>query len=67
MRNTTASLQGSRRPYGVSRSSLHERQNPKSRYHDKTFPSPVQIEQRAIGYREDKLDAWIASQLQKEQ
>ena len=51
---------------GLSRSSFYERQNPKSRYFDKTFPSPVQTGQSAMGYREDELDAWIASRPQKE-
>lgn len=51
---------------GLSRSSFYDRQNPKSRYFDASFPSPVQIGQSAMGYREDELDAWIASRPQKE-
>lgn len=51
---------------GLSRSSFYERQNPKSRYFDKTFPNPVQIGRVAMGYREDELDVWIASRPQKE-
>jgi len=50
---------------GLSRSSFYDRQNPKSRYFDASFPSPVQIGQSAMGYREDKLDAWIASRPEK--
>lgn len=51
---------------GLSRSTFYERQNPKSPYFDETFPSPVQIGQSAMGYREDELDTWIASRPQKE-
>lgn len=51
---------------GVSRSSFYEWQNPKSRYFDATFPKPIQIGQSAIGYREDELDAWIASKPSKQ-
>ncbi|WP_285414295.1 AlpA family phage regulatory protein [Variovorax sp. efr-133-TYG-130] len=50
---------------GLSRSTFYERQNPKSQYFDATFPSPVQIGQSAMGYREDELDAWIASRPEK--
>lgn len=50
---------------GLSRSSFYDRQNPKSRYFDASFPSPVQIGQSAMGYREDELDRWIASRPQK--
>lgn len=50
---------------GLSRSSFYERQNPKSRYFDAAFPSPVQIGQSAMGYREDELDSWIASRPEK--
>lgn len=50
---------------GLSRSSFYERQNPKGRYFDNTFPRAVQIGQSAMGYREDELDAWIASLPQK--
>lgn len=51
---------------GLSRSSFYERQNPKSRYFDATFPSPFQLGQSAMGYREDELDGWIASRPAKE-
>ncbi|WP_354415527.1 helix-turn-helix transcriptional regulator [Variovorax atrisoli] len=51
---------------GLSRSTFYDRQDPKSRYFDKSFPSPVQIGQSARGYREDELDAWIASRPHKE-
>lgn len=50
---------------GLSRSTFYERQNPKSQYFDATFPSPVQIGQSAMGYREDELDAWVASRPEK--
>ncbi|MFV0678195.1 helix-turn-helix transcriptional regulator [Variovorax sp. tm] len=51
---------------GLSRSSFYERQNPKSQYFDATFPTAVQLGQSAMGYREDELDAWIASRPAKE-
>jgi len=51
---------------GLSRSTFYERQDHKSQYFDATFPSRVQMGQRATGYREDELNAWIASRPQKE-
>ena len=50
---------------GLSRSSFYERLNPRSPYFDSSFPSPVQIGQSAMGYREDEIDAWIASRPEK--
>ncbi|WP_309939350.1 helix-turn-helix transcriptional regulator [Variovorax atrisoli] len=51
---------------GLSRSTFYERQNPKSLYFDATFPKPVQIGPSAIAYREDELDAWIATRPPKQ-
>lgn len=53
---------------GLSRSSIYAklRHNPKrpSDY-DPTFPTPVSIGAKAIGFIESEIEAWIAAQIQK--
>lgn len=53
---------------GLSRSAIYAklRRNPKrpSDY-DPTFPRPVSVGARAVGWIESELDAWLAAQIQK--
>jgi prophage regulatory protein len=46
---------------GLSRSSIYERLNPRSRYYDADFPKPVQLGARAVGWRASEIAAWIES------
>ncbi len=46
---------------GLSRSAIYERLNPKSRYFDPTFPRPVKLGLRAVGWRVDEIAAWQES------
>ena len=49
---------------GLKRSSLYEKLNPKSPRHDPTFPKPIHLGVRAIGFRRTRLLAWISSREQ---
>ena len=46
---------------GLSRSTIYERLNPNSPYHDPTFPRPVKIGVRAVGWRLGEIAAWQKS------
>lgn len=46
---------------GVSRSSAYNKINPASKYFDPSFPKPIRLGARSIGWRESEIDAWIAS------
>lgn len=53
---------------GLSRSSIYARlrHNPKRPGdYDPTFPKPVSIGAKAIGFIESEIEAWIAAQIQK--
>lgn len=46
---------------GLSRSSIYNRTNSKSKYFDKTFPQPLQLGFGSIGWRESDLLAWLTT------
>ncbi|MEG3081761.1 AlpA family phage regulatory protein [Halomonas sp. 5021] len=46
---------------GISRSCIYEKLDPKSPRYDPTFPKPIKIGLSAIGWLEDKVDAWIVA------
>ncbi|GHU18710.1 prophage regulatory protein AlpA [Betaproteobacteria bacterium] len=46
-------------------SSLYERINPKNERHDPTFPRPIRLGARAVGWVEAEIDAWIAAKIQE--
>ncbi|MBV7394119.1 helix-turn-helix transcriptional regulator [Mameliella sediminis] len=46
---------------GKSRSATYNALNPKSPYYDPTFPKPVKVGSRAIGFHLSELEAWVAS------
>jgi prophage regulatory protein len=50
-----------RQKCGLGNTALHEKGNPNSRYYDPTFPAPVALGGRAVGYYEHEIDAWLAS------
>ncbi|EKS5987656.1 helix-turn-helix transcriptional regulator [Salmonella enterica subsp. enterica serovar Sandiego] len=49
------------RTVGLSRSTIYEKLNPKSRYYDETFPKPVRLGASSVGWRSTSVDEWIAS------
>jgi prophage regulatory protein len=46
---------------GKSRSSIYDTLNPKSPRYDASFPRPVKLGARAIGFYESEVQAWIES------
>jgi len=53
---------------GLSRSSIYARlrHNPKRPGdYDPTFPRPVSVGAKAVGWLEHELEAWIAAQVEK--
>ena len=53
---------------GLSRSTIYAklRHNPKRPGdYDPTFPKPVSVGAKAVGWVESELDAWLISQIQK--
>ncbi|MDT3413375.1 AlpA family phage regulatory protein [Kosakonia cowanii] len=46
---------------GISRSSIYEKLNPKSRYYDAEFPKPVRLGAASVGWLSTAIDEWIAS------
>ncbi|ODW58657.1 hypothetical protein BBL88_06350 [Vibrio parahaemolyticus] len=46
---------------GLSRSTIYDKQNPKSPRFDPTFPLKIQLGARAVGWREKDINAWINS------
>ncbi|EMS1123155.1 AlpA family transcriptional regulator [Klebsiella aerogenes] len=48
---------------GLSRSTIYEKLNPKSRYYDETFPKPVRLGAASVGWRSTSVDEWIDSRI----
>jgi prophage regulatory protein len=53
---------------GLSRSSIYARlrRNPKRPVeYDPTFPRPISLGAKAVGWIESEIEAWLAAQIQK--
>lgn len=50
---------------GLSRSAIYDRLNPKSTNHDPSFPKPIPLGARAVGFIESEANAWLAAQVEK--
>lgn len=48
---------------GLGRSSIWAFGNPKSRYYDPTFPKPVKLGIRAVGWKASEVFLWVASRM----
>ncbi|MDH1799302.1 MULTISPECIES: helix-turn-helix transcriptional regulator [Acinetobacter] len=46
---------------GLSRSTVYEKLNPRSRRHDPTFPKPLRLGTSAIGWLQHEIEAWLFS------
>ncbi|HBR1512800.1 MULTISPECIES: helix-turn-helix transcriptional regulator [Enterobacteriaceae] len=46
---------------GISRSSIYEKLNPKSRYYDADFPKPIRLGAASVGWLSTSVDEWLAS------
>jgi prophage regulatory protein len=49
---------------GLGRSSVWSFGNPKSRYYDPTFPKPIKLGTRAVGWKASEVFLWVASRTQ---
>ena len=48
---------------GQSRSTIYNKLNPKSPQYDPTFPKPIKLGARSIGWIEAEVQAWIESRI----
>jgi len=48
---------------GQSRSTIYNKLNPKSPQYDPTFPKPIKLGARSIGWIEAEIQAWIVSRM----
>jgi prophage regulatory protein len=46
---------------GISRTSAYCKINPKSHSYDVTFPKPIRLGAKSVGWRIDELQAWLES------
>lgn len=49
---------------GIGNSSLYNLMDPNSPYHDPTFPKPIRITAKAIGWLETDITSWINSRVE---
>ena len=49
---------------GLSRSTIYDRMNPNSPRHDVTFPRPINLGGRAIGWIDSEVTDWIETHVQ---
>ncbi|WP_081785914.1 helix-turn-helix transcriptional regulator [Halomonas sp. BC04] len=47
---------------GLSRSTIYNKIDPKSKAHDPLFPKQVRLSSRAVGWFESEVDLWLMSQ-----
>jgi len=46
---------------GLSRSTIYDKQNPKSPRFDPTFPKKIKLGARAVGWFQNELELWLDS------
>lgn len=46
---------------GLSRSKVYEMLNPRSPRHDPNFPRQIRLSQKAVGWRQGDVMAWLLS------
>lgn len=65
MANSILRLTAVKSRTGLSRSSIYNKLNPKSAYHDPSFPSPISLGARAVGWDEQSVQNWIDKQIER--
>lgn len=51
---------------GLSRSSIYAKiRGARDGQHDPSFPKPIQIGRRAVGWLSSEIDEWISAQIKK--
>lgn len=61
MKDTILRIDDTAKKCGFSRSMIWAKLNPNDRRHDDTFPRPIRLSARAIGWLESEIDVWIAT------
>ncbi len=46
---------------GLSRSTVYDKQNPKSERYDSTFPKKIRLSEKTVGWSEHEIGAWLTS------
>lgn len=49
---------------GLARSTIYDRLDPSSPRYDRTFPKPIKLGQKAVGWHETQIQRWIKSRPQ---
>jgi prophage regulatory protein len=50
---------------GASRTTIYDWTNPQSKRYDPTFPRPIRLGARSVGWLESKIDEWIVRRAQE--
>ncbi|WP_145580028.1 helix-turn-helix transcriptional regulator [Yersinia vastinensis] len=58
---TIIRLPGVLKIIGIGRSTVYDWINPKSPRYDPTFPRPIKLGQKSVGWRESDLNYWLLS------
>ncbi|HEQ1857600.1 TPA: AlpA family phage regulatory protein [Providencia alcalifaciens] len=48
---------------GISRSSIYEKLNPRSKYYDADFPKPIKLGASSVGWQYASVEKWLASRI----
>ncbi|HEK2030643.1 TPA: AlpA family phage regulatory protein [Proteus mirabilis] len=48
---------------GISRSSIYEKLNPRSKYYDPDFPKPIKLGASSVGWQYASVEKWLASRM----
>lgn len=48
---------------GLGRSSIYSKMNPRSKYFDSTFPTPIRTGSRSIAWLQSEINAWLESRV----
>jgi prophage regulatory protein len=54
-------LKGVMHKTGDGRSTIYNKNNPASKYYDPTYPKPIRLGAKSVGWIESEIDAWIES------
>ena len=63
MANAILRLPAFSQKVGYQRSSIYDKLDPASPRYDPTFPKPIRLGQRAIGFLESEAEEWIAARI----
>ncbi|WOB84884.1 MULTISPECIES: helix-turn-helix transcriptional regulator [unclassified Providencia] len=48
---------------GISRSSIYEKLNPRSKYYDENFPKPIKLGASSVGWQYASVEKWLTSRI----